>query len=80
MLFQTSLYLLVRNYMVYNFEVMLIDLSHEWNIRHIEEFSVSDNAFRWFSDKYTYNQLLFSFKPLKLEAWFTEEELDKINS
>lgn len=27
-------------------------------------------------DKYSYNKYLFSFKPLKLEKWFTEEELE----
>ena len=29
-------------------------------------------------DKYSYNKYLFSFKPLKLEKWFTEEELEFI--
>lgn len=28
--------------------------------------------------KYSYNKYLFSFKPLKLEKWFTEEELEFI--
>ena len=27
-------------------------------------------------DKYSYNKYLFSFKPLKLEKWFTEEEIE----
>lgn len=26
-------------------------------------------------DKYSYEQILFSFKPFKLEAWFTLEEI-----
>lgn len=26
-------------------------------------------------DRYSYNKILFSFKPLKLEYWFTEEEI-----
>ena len=26
-------------------------------------------------DKYSYNDMLYSFKPLKLEKWFTEEEI-----
>ena len=29
-------------------------------------------------DKYSYDKYLFSFKPLKLEKWFTEEELEFI--
>ena len=31
-------------------------------------------------NKYTYNNMIFSIKPLKLKYWFTEEELLKINS
>ena len=27
-------------------------------------------------NKHSYNKYLFSFKPLKLEKWFTEEELE----
>jgi len=29
-------------------------------------------------DKYSYEKYLYSFKPLKLEKWFTEEELEFI--
>lgn len=29
-------------------------------------------------DKHSYNKYLFSFKPLKLEKWFTKEELEFI--
>ncbi len=31
-----------------------------------------------FYNKYTFKQMLFSIKPLKLEYWYTKEELDKI--
>ena len=30
-------------------------------------------------DKYSYNKLLFSIKPLKLKNWFTEEEIEFMN-
>ena len=30
-------------------------------------------------DKYSYNKLLFSLKPLKLKNWFTEEEIEFMN-
>lgn len=30
-------------------------------------------------NKYTYNQILYSFKPLKFEAWFSEEEVKILN-
>ena len=30
-------------------------------------------------DKHSYISMLFSFKPLKLESWFTKEEIDFMN-
>lgn len=31
--------------------------------------------FRHLSNKYSYNEILYSFKPLKLKYWFTKEEI-----
>lgn len=31
-------------------------------------------------DKYEYDELLFSFKPLKLENWYTEEEIKMLSN
>lgn len=31
-------------------------------------------------DKWTYEQMLFSLKPLKLKYWYTDEEIDFINN
>ena len=31
-------------------------------------------------DRYSYNKLVLSFKPLKLEKWFTPEEVDWIEN
>lgn len=36
------------------------------------------DAYIWFSDKWTFDRMLYSFKPLKLEYWFTEEEIREI--
>lgn len=30
-------------------------------------------------DRHSYNKMLFSFKPLKLEHWFTKEEIKRFN-
>lgn len=58
------IYLLIRNEMVYKFMMRLIDIDYKYhtNLR----------------NKYTYNQMLFSFKRLKLTSWFTEEELKDV--
>ena len=74
-----AVYLLVRNSKVYKFTLKLIDLACAYNIRHLQDL-YDDNAYEWFCDKYSYEKLLFSFKPLSLKYWFTEDEILKINS
>ena len=72
------------SYGVYNFLsnnlTYIQDLDNElhltdeqWNdlIKEHEELSKKVYALR---DKYSYTRLLFSFRPLTLEEWFTEEE------
>lgn len=46
----------------------------------IEELDEALKAYDWFMDKYTYEQMLYSFKPLKIESWYTEEEIKRITS
>ena len=53
-------------------------MSYNYDMRNIH--TDSDSAFDWFADKHSYLRLLFSFKPLTLECWFTKDELRKINS
>lgn len=76
-------YLGIRIYKVAVFRRKLLNMSHEYNHRRIVEggfrFDTDKNAYMWFSDKWTFSQMLFSFKPLKLEYWFTEDELKEIN-
>lgn len=78
-LFQ-CLYILNRNNKVAAFRGKLIDMSSEYNKRRINEHDFDYKcAYEWFLNKYTYKRMLYSFKPLKLEAWFTEEEIKEIN-
>lgn len=59
---------------VYSFRNKLLDMSADYN-RKVS----NDDAFKWFLNKWTFDQMVFSFRPLKLKYWFTKEELDKIN-
>ena len=36
-------------------------------------------VWNWFDSKWTYDEMLKSSKPLTLEAWYTPEEIKKIN-
>lgn len=81
--FVISVYMLFRNNQTYEFAIKLSEMAFAYNVRHIKDRinnSDNDDAFVWFSGKYSYERLLFSIKPLKLEYWFTEEELNKINN
>lgn len=76
-----DIYLMLRNNEVLVFSRKLIHMAGNYHRRHLElDLQGKESAFNWFSNKYPYWRLLFSFKPLKLEYWFTQEELDKINS
>lgn len=60
-------YFLVRNDRVYAFRLYILDLNPNKRLACIE-----------LHEKYSYEQMLYSFKPLKLKYWFTEEELKTI--
>lgn len=50
-------------------------------MRHIfDEDGQSIEAWEWFCDKYTYEEMLHSRRLLTLEEWYTEEELKRIMS
>lgn len=73
--------LLQRNNEVAKFRNMLIDMAHGYNMRHIKELKLEDvhKVWDWFVDKWTYDELLHSSKPLTLEEWYTPEEIERIN-
>lgn len=67
-----------RNDRLLLFKFHIVHLCTVYDILHPVELNSEEDAFKWFEEKYTYNQMLFSFKPLKLEAWYTPEEISKI--
>lgn len=71
-----------RNEEVGPFRLLLLNLASEYNLRRLKEgkFLKSDDAYGWFLEKYTYDEMLYSKKPLTLEEWYTPEELLKIKS
>lgn len=73
-----SLYILIRNELVFRFFNKLINMSCEYELRHLLEHH--NDAFKWFCDKHSYDRMLYSLKPLKLKYWFTDEEIKEINS
>lgn len=54
-------YFFIRNKFVYDFSIRLFNIDCKYGTK--------------LNDKHSYEDMLFSFKPLKLKYWFTEEEL-----
>lgn len=71
-----------RNREVAKFMGMLGSMAHDYNVRHIKELKLEDvhKVWGWFADKWTYDELLYSSRPLTLEEWYTKEEIERINS
>ena len=62
-----------RNDRVCEFRKFITNLCYEHNNRNIGK----DNNF-WIDEKYSYEQMMYSFKPLKLSVWFTKEEIERL--
>ena len=63
-----------RNQKVFDFRMRILNL--ETN-KYLAEKSHKKNPFELY-DRYTYGEMFFSFKPLKLEYWFTKEEVKSL--
>lgn len=56
-------------------------MAYAYNVQQIDKGNLDfDDAYKWFESKHSYTRMVFSFKPLTLEAWFTQEEIEKIKS
>lgn len=58
---------------VHKFRSHIIDLCYEYALKHNDI-----TSYKRFYGKYTFDQMTYSFKPLKLEAWFSKEEIDDL--
>lgn len=73
-----SIFILCRNDKVYTFRMGIIEMCHRYNMYHAIRGLEYTDAYSRFLDKYTYNRMTFSFRPLKLKYWFTEEEIKEL--
>lgn len=74
-------WMMKRNYEVWLFKRKISTLTYDFCMRHVfDDDDQSIKAWEWFCDKYTYEEMLHSRRPLTLEEWYTEEELKRIMS
>lgn len=70
-----------RNKRVFDFRMRILNLETNKYLaeksKYLAEKSCKKNPFE-LHDRYTYDEMFFSFKPLKLEYWFTKEEVKSL--
>lgn len=71
-----------RNHKVVEFRTILCDMSYNYAVRNYKTEGLNEvnKVWDWFANKWTYNEMLKSSKPLTLEAWYTPEEIERINA
>lgn len=71
-----------RNHKVAEFRSKLCDMSHDYAMRNYKTEGLDgvNKVWDWFANKWTYDEMLKSSKPLTLEAWYTPEEIERINA
>lgn len=58
-------------------------LALAWSMRHLDEIvaGTEQDAYQWFIPKTPkYHKMIFSNKPLTLEAWFDQDIIDRLKS
>lgn len=69
-------YELWRNERVFQFRKELVNQSYEAAVHYIHAGQLDKSRLvDVLTEKHSYDAMLFSFKPLKLRCWFTEEEI-----
>lgn len=87
-----SILFIIRNAKVCKFRIYILNTSFDhlqdyyddidwnsidWEIKH-KLYETASSLYKQINDKYEYDEMLFSTKPLRLDEWFTEEECNFI--
>ena len=70
----------IRNNKTYRLKIKMIDMCHEYTLRHTRD---DDWEKGWvcYDELPSYSKMVFfSLKPLKIEKWFTKEQIELLNS
>lgn len=70
--------LFIRNQLVWGFRIKLTKLCYARELEHTDKYDFEYTLD--LNNKYSYTRMLFSFKPLKLKYWFTEEEIKELTT
>lgn len=73
------IWLLIRNHKTYKFMTGVSRMCYDAISRALDKGILDVDEYYEVWNKLSYHKVLFSFKPLKLEYWFTEEEIELLN-
>lgn len=82
-----SIYFYIRNGVVLDFTLKVLELSYQYEMRKIryseDDFSSDFSSefspeFHLYSKLPAYERLVFSFKKLRLESYFTKDEIEEL--
>lgn len=73
-----SVWQLFRNHKVSKFRGQIIELCYEYEMRLMPNPFFEPSPYTWFYDKYSYEDMMNSTKPLILEKWYSQEEINKL--
>ena len=75
-----SMYVLIRNNKVCKFRMYIADLIYSRACDMINDGAYHGDIFGLWDmlDDISYEEMLYSFKPLKMECWFTDDELKSL--
>ena len=83
----TIVYILIRNDQVYEFQMLVSRGCHAYLIIYInqnrdnfseEQYENLRARVYEINDRYSYYRMLFSFRSLRLDCWYTQDEVDII--
>ena len=73
-----AFYSLTRNTLVYNFRNSVVDICYDYNTSDISDKKIKD-AFLVYHTLPSYNDMVLSFKPLKLETYLSKTIISELN-
>jgi len=77
-LFSLCVYSLSRNMQVSSFRNNVIDICYDYNVSDIPDKKIN-NAYLIYHSLPSYNDMVNSFKPLKLETYLDKDIVDELN-
>lgn len=77
-------FLCYRGEKAYDLKMQILEMYYHYCIKRVKDGTINDRADLYIIDqkynkRYSYFSMVFSLKPLKLESWFSKEDINELN-